>query len=176
MAGLQLLHRDVRRGCSCAGSTMSASTSVTNVEGRGCCPSRYAQTELRPCSVDRRLAGHLPPSCWCLVVPPAVAGPTPLHRQGSFCRPTVPLPGGGRPSQLRPFMAAYVGLPSCWPCLPCPPLGCVPRVAAPLGRYASTAVERQLLACRWPCRVWWTNQPPHPGSRCKEWQPLVSAA
>ena len=61
--------------------------------------------------------------------------------------------------------------------MPCAPLGCVSRVAAPLGRYASTAVEGQLLACRWPGRVWWAQLAATPlGAAAEEWQPLVPAA
>ena len=71
----------------------------------------------------------------------------------------------------------YAALGSRWPCLPCAPLRCAFRVAAPLGRYASTAVEGQLLACRWPCRVWWAQLAATPlGAAAEEWQPLVPAA
>ena len=31
--------------------------------------------------------------------------------------------------------------------------------------------EGQLLACRWPCRVWWAQL-----AAAEEWQPLVPAA
>ena len=36
-------------------------------------------------------------------------------------------------------------------------LGFVFRMATLMGRYALPAGKSQLLACCWPCRVWWTQ-------------------
>ena len=68
------------------------------------------------------------------------------------------------------------------PCALAGPAGLVPLFAVGgaqqhLGRYASTAVAGQLLACRWPCRVWWAQLAATPlGAAAEEWQPLVPAA
>ena len=76
-------------------------------------------------------------------------------------------------SVVASFTLTWMSFAVCGTSVPCAPLGCVSRLAAPLGRYASTAVEGQLLACRWPCVVGSTTTPL--GAAAEE-QPLVPAA
>ena len=123
--------------------------------GRGCCPSRSTYTELMP--------------FLCLVACPAVAG-------RALSPPCRSLTGRWRALPTCSWLTVRA-CGSCWPCLPWALLGFVFRMAAPMGRYALLAGVGQLLACCWPCRVWWAQLAATlQGVAAEAWLALVPSA
>ena len=158
---------------------MRASPTVAHVSdqcrGRGCCPSRSTYTEVMPFL----LIGAM------LVACRQVAGAwwPPLRWPGQ--RPTT---AWALSPPCRSLTGRWRALPtcswltvracgSCWPCLSWALFGFVFRMAAPMGRYALLAGVGQLLACCWPCRVWWAQLAATlQGVAAKAWLPSVRSA